>query len=241
MKLPRIQVWVLAMLVPLLTLTGCADLLPNRRPPPAVPHDLGWLPAPTAITLEEIPVVAVESPPWLDEPALRYRQAGSDPTALRRYSDDYWVAPPRELLLDRLQQYLLASRHVAARPNSPRYRLEVRLLRFEQEQNGLHSEAIVSLQALLLDPRYRRQFASPAITARIDSPSPGAAGAVRGLGRATDQAITELLVWVARVQAENPVPETPLEITPPTSATDGLRSFFPLRRDRRQGDSPWAR
>lgn len=228
MKLHRIRFAGVLLLVSLLA--GCADWLPNRRPPPAVPHDLGWLPAPAAVTLVEIPVVAVESPPWLSEPALRYRRAGSDPTALLRYPDDYWVAPPRELLLDRLQQYLLASRHIAIRPNSPRYRLEVRLLRFEQEQNGLRSEAIVSLQALLLDPRNRRQFASPAIEARVADPTPGAAGAVRGLGQATDQAIVELMSWLASVQAQNPAPETALESAPQTSATEGLRSLFPARR-----------
>jgi len=231
MKLHRIHFAGVLLLVSLLA--GCADWLPNRRPPPAVPHDLGWLSAPAAVALVEIPVVAVESPPWLSEPALRYRRAGSDPTALLRYPDDYWVAPPRELLLDRLQQYLLASRHLAVHPNSPRYRLEVRLLRFEQEQNGLRSEAIVSLQALLLDPRNRRQFASPAITARVADTSPGAAGAVRGLGQATDQAIAELMAWLARVQAENPTPETALEIAPPTSAREGLRSLFPERSPQR--------
>lgn len=214
-------------------LAGCADWLPNRRPPPAVPHDLGWLPAPAAVAMTEIPVVAVESPPWLNEPALRYRRVGSDSTALLRYPDDYWVAPPRELLLDRLQQVLLASRHMATRPDSPRYRLEVRLLRFEQEQNGLRSEAIVSLQALLLDPRNRRQFASPAITARVADTSPGAAGAVRGLGQATDQAIAELMTWLARVQTENPAPDTAIETAPPASMGEGFRSLFPERRPQR--------
>jgi cholesterol transport system auxiliary component len=228
MQLHRIHFASVLLLVSLLA--GCADWLPNRRPPPAVVHDLGWLPAPAAVTLVEIPVVAVESPPWLNEPALRYRHVGSDPTALLRYPDDYWVAPPRELLLDRLQQHLLASRHVAARPNSPRYRLEVRLLRFEQEHDGLRSEAIVSLQALLLDPRNRRQFASPAIEARVAAPTAGAVGAVRGLGQATDQAIAELMAWLAQVQAENPAPEKAPEIAPQTSATEGLRSLFPQRR-----------
>ncbi len=231
MKLHRIHFVGVLFLVFLLA--GCAEWLPNRRPPPAVAHDLGWLPTPTAVPLMEIPVVAVESPPWLSEPALRYRRAGSDSTALLRYPDDYWVAPPRELLLDRLQQYLLASRHLAVRPNSPRYRLEVRLLRFEQEQNGLRSEAIVSLQALLLDPRYRRQFASPAITARVADASPGAAGAVRGLGQATDQAIVELMRWVASVQAQNPAPEAAIETAPPASMNEGLRSLFPVPRPQR--------
>ena len=228
MKLHRIHFVGVLLLVSLLA--GCADWLPNRRPPPAVVHDLGWLQAPAAVPLMEIPVVAVESPPWLSEPALRYRRAGSDPTALLRYPDDYWVAPPRELLLDRLQQYLLASRHVAVRSNSPRYRLEVRLLRFEQAQNGLRSEAIVRLQALLLDPRNRRQFASPAIEARVADPTPGAAGAVRGLGQATDQAIVELMTWLARVQAQNPVPEAALETAPPALVGKGLHSLFPEHR-----------
>jgi hypothetical protein len=133
-------------------------------------------------------------------------------------------------LFDRLQQSLLASRHVAQRPNSPRYRLEVRLLRFEQEQAGTRSESVVSLQALLLDPRNRRQFASPAITARVADTSPGASGAVRGLGQATDQAIAELMAWLAGVQTQNPAPDTAIDTAPPASVGEGLRSLFPERR-----------
>ena len=208
-------------------LAGCANLLPTRRAPPAVPHDLGWLPAPPVVSLDEVPVVAVDAPPWLSEPALRYRRAGFDDTALLRYPDDYWIAPPRELLLDRLQQSLLASRHMAPRTDSPRYRLEVRLLRFEQEQGAARSESIVSLQARLLDPRNRRQFASPTIDARVADPLPGAAGAVRGLGKATDQAIAALMTWLADVELQNrasaPVPES----APSGSVNEGLRSLFP--------------
>jgi cholesterol transport system auxiliary component len=227
------RIHFVSLLILVSLLAGCADWLPNRRAAPAVPHDLGWLPPPPVVSLEETPVVAVEAPPWLNEPALRYRRVGNDSTALLRYPDDYWIAPPRELLFDRVQQSLLASRHVAPRPNSPRYRLEVRLLRFEQEQAGTRSESVVSLQALLLDPRNRRQFASPAITARVADASPGAAGAVRGLGQATDQAIAELMTWLANVQAQNPAPEAAVETAPPAAVGEGLRSLFSGPRPQR--------
>jgi len=190
----------LVMLALLCWLAGCANLLPARRAPPAVPHDLGWLPAPPVVSLDEVPVVAVDAPPWLSEPALRYRRrTGFDDTALLRYPDDYWIAPPR----------------------------------FEQEQSGAQSESVVSLQARLLDPRNRRQFASPTIDARVADPLPGAAGAVRGLGKATDQAIAALMTWLADVELQNqasaPVPES----APSGSVNEGLRSLFPGSRPQR--------
>jgi ABC-type uncharacterized transport system auxiliary subunit len=218
---------LLVTLVMATLLTGCANLLPNRRPPPATPHDLGWLPPPPAAPLTEIPIVAVECPPWLNDPALRYRPKGGDATSLQTYPDDYWLAPPRELVLDRLRQSLLASRHAAVIASSPRYRLEVRLLKFEQEQSALNAEAVVTLQALLKDPRNRRQYASPVMEERVVTPS-GPSGAVRGLGEATDQIIARLMTWTAETQTQMP-PDTAAPIPAPNSTKAGLRSLFPER------------
>lgn len=194
-------------LIPLLMLIallgGCADLLPNRRPPPPTPHDLGWLPPPRLMMLGEIPVLAVEAPPWLNDPAVRYRRSGAGTTALQSYADDYWVASPRELVLDRLQQAVLASSQTGPATGNPRYRLEVRLLRFEQEQGLVKSEAVVGLQAVLKEPRSRRQFIAPAIEGRVTT-STGPEAAVRGLGEATDEALRQLLTWIAQTQEGNP-------------------------------------
>lgn len=194
-------------LIPILLLTallgGCADLLPNRRPPPPTPHDLGWLPPPRPMVLGEIPVLAVEAPPWLNDPAVRYRRSGAGTTALQAYADDYWVASPRELVLDRMQQALLTSSPTGPAAGNPRYRLEVRLLRFEQEQGVAKSEAVVALQAVLKEPRSRRQFIAPAIEARVATGA-GPEAAVRGLGEATDAAIRQLLTWIAQTQHGNP-------------------------------------
>ena len=194
-------------LIPILLLAallgGCAELLPNRRPPPPTPHDLGWLPPPQPVVLGEIPVLAVEAPPWLNDPAVRYRRSGTDATALQAYPDDYWVASPRELVLDRLQQTLLISSQGSPGAGNPRYRLEVRLVRFEQEQSALRSEAVGALQAVLKEPRSRRQFVMPPIERRVATPA-GAAGAVRGLGEATDAAIGPLMNWIAQTQERTP-------------------------------------
>lgn len=221
---------LLTMLVMATLLTGCANLLPNRRPPLATPHDLGWLPPPPAVPLTEIPIVAVECPPWLNDPALRYRPNGGDATSLQTYPDDYWLAPPRELVLDRLQQSVLASRHAAVIASSPRYRLEVRLLKFEQEQRTLNAEAVVTLQAVLKDPRNRRQFASPVMEERVATPS-GPSGAVRGLGEATDRIIARLMTWVAQTQTHMPSdPAAPVPV--PSSTKAEWRSLFPERTHR---------
>ena len=182
-----------------LLLSGCTDWLQGQRPPPQTPHDLGWLPPPSAIELREVPLLAVDAPPWLNDLAVRYRQSGTDETALHSYPDDQWLAAPRELLLDRLQQTLLAAHPAAADPQSPRYRLEVRLLRFEQEYTGPSATAVVALQAVLKEPRGRRQWASPLLEGRVASAT-GPAGAVRGLGQATDQAIGRLLAWLGETQ-----------------------------------------
>ena len=194
-------------LIPILLLAallgGCAELLPNRRPPPPTSHDLGWLPPPRPVVLGEIPVLAVEAPPWLNDPAVRHRRSGAGTTALQAYPDDYWVASPRELVLDRLQQTLLISSQGSPGAGNPRYRLEVRLVRFEQEQSALRSEAVVVLQAVLKEPRSRRQFVAPPIESRVATPA-GPAGAVRGLGEATDEAIRQLLSWMAQTQERNP-------------------------------------
>lgn len=195
----------LALIVILLTalLGGCAELLPSRRPPPPTPHDLGWLPPPRPVLLGEIPVLAVEAPPWLNDPAVRYRRAGAGTTALEAYADDYWVASPRELVLDRMQQALLASPQTGPVTGSPRYRLEVRLLRFEQEQGLVKSEAVVALQAVLKEPRSRQQFIAPALEARVTTGT-GPEAAVRGLGEATDEVMSKLLAWIAQTQQANP-------------------------------------
>lgn len=185
-----------------LLLSGCTGWLQAQRPPPLIPHDLGWLPPPAVVELREVPLLEVDAPPWLNDLAVRHRQSGSDETALRSYPDDQWLAAPRELLLDRLQQTLLASHPAAANPQSPRYRLEVRLLRFEQEQTGASASAVVALQAVLKEPRGRRQWASPLLEGRVAS-EPGPAGAVRGLGQATDQVIGRLMTWLAATQLRN--------------------------------------
>ena len=111
--------------------------------------------------------------------------------------------------------------------SSPRYRLEVRLLKFEQEQSALNTEAVVTLQALLKDPRNRRQYASPVMEERVVTPS-GPSGAVRGLGEATDQIIARLMTWTAETQTQMP-PDTAAPIPAPNSTKAGLRSLFPER------------
>ncbi|TAN50088.1 MAG: hypothetical protein EPN21_09755 [Methylococcaceae bacterium] len=99
----------------LCVLLSACSVLPSRPAPPAV-HDFGPAAAANAAA------VNVDAPSWLRDERLRYRLLYNDPTQVRFYARDHWLAPPPALLGQRL--------NVAV--DGDRYRLKVTLTDFEQ-------------------------------------------------------------------------------------------------------------
>lgn len=175
-------------------LLAACSILPKPGTPPAL-HDFG--PATNTPAAGVVPAEAtVNAPAWLDDTAIYYRLLYSDPTQLRAYADNHWLAPPAQLLQARLRG--------AFANGSPHYRLEVQLLDFEQIFDTAQS-AHVSLRAVA----ELQSLASGATVAQhlfvVSAPaSPDVQGAVSGGARAADELITQLTQWTRTQLASRP-------------------------------------
>lgn len=95
-------------------------------------HDFGVLPAAS----RALPVAAevdVVAPKWLADDRIRYRLLYDQPSRVRFYNLDRWIAPPPELL----------KLHFAAQRFDPRFAVSVRLLNFEQQFDAPGSAVVV--------------------------------------------------------------------------------------------------
>ncbi|MDD2768909.1 MAG: hypothetical protein PHT19_09250 [Methylococcus sp.] len=164
----RCPPWILLLA---LAVPACS-MLPERPPQPAL-HDFG-IAAPSAPAPWS--AAEVDAPDWLQTDRLQYRLLYANPTELRAYAQDRWVAPPPALL----EQRLKSSR------SSTGYRLRIELQTFEQvfDRPG-NSRVTMS---------FRAETPSGDETFRLDQPaaSADAAGAVQAFAQMVDRAIAQL-------------------------------------------------
>ncbi|WP_256996350.1 ABC-type transport auxiliary lipoprotein family protein [Methylococcus capsulatus] len=155
--------------------TSACSLLPERPPQPAQ-HDFG---AAGAAAPAPWSSVDVDAPEWLRNDRLQYRLLYAKPTELRSYTLDRWIAPPSELLEQRLK----------AGRSANGYRLHIELQAFEQvfERPG-SSHVMIRLRAETPADTETFQFDQP-------TASPDAAGAVQAFAQAVDRAVAQLRAW----------------------------------------------
>jgi cholesterol transport system auxiliary component len=189
---------LLSLLLSLLMLQGCA--LP--RAVGLVQFDLG-LPPRSIFPLATVTLQVSEltAAPGLAATGIAYRLAYLDPYRPEFYRDSRWVAPPAVLLTERLRQAVAAAAAAATPTAVPRI-LSVELEEFSQVfSSATEARVQVRVRATLrsaLQPSLgaaserRRVF-----EVTLPSPSPDAAGAVRGLSQASDQLLEQVLAWVA--------------------------------------------
>lgn len=173
----RTLAWILT-----LTLTACS-ILPERPPQPAL-HDFGFesktgTPAPWS-------TVEISAPDWLQTDRLLYRFLYANPTELRAYALDRWIAPPPALLEQRLK----------AHRSGTGYRLRIELQAFEQVFDRPGSARVT----MRFRAEARTADGNTPIgdkTFQLDQPtaSPDAAGAVQAFARMVERAIALLQVW----------------------------------------------
>ncbi|MDE2149234.1 MAG: membrane integrity-associated transporter subunit PqiC [Gammaproteobacteria bacterium] len=171
--------------IALLALSACSLAPPHAQSPQY--HDFGPPVAARAQTGASVGLREVTAPAWLDSGAIHYRLLADDPTRLRAYARQRWIAPPAELLAQNLREQLPAE-------GRPRYWLQLRLARFEQDFDGTaQSHAVIEVQALLLDAdgavRASRNFRFSA-----ESP-PNVDGAIAGLSALANQASQAIAAW----------------------------------------------
>ena len=182
-----------------LLLSACT-LLPESPPRP-VQHDLG--PPPAAIDADsgvpELVLGSLQTPTWLRSSAVHYRRADLDDTGLHAYSRRQWVAPPAELLDQRLAQRLapvLVNEYEGAA-----LRLDLRLERFEQVfEREEQADVVVRVRASLRETAEGGRHWQEVFEIRQASPGADGPGAVRGLAEASERLLEQLVVWLAETQ-----------------------------------------
>jgi len=169
-------------------LGGCS-VLPRPSPSPRY-HDFGPIPASATTLRAPIGLEGVTAPPWLDGDTIWYRFLDRDPTRLRAYAENRWIAPPSRLFAQAVQERLRAI-------GRPRYRLRLRVVRFEQDFTSLtRATVMVRIHAVLLDRAGRVsaerffQMSAPA--------APDVGGAVDGLSALGEQTAREISAWAAQ-------------------------------------------
>ena len=144
-------------------------------------------------------VYEVTAPAWMESPAIFYRLAYVDPSRPLAYASSRWVMPPAALLSARLRQRLsgagggviLPSDGLRA-PAALRMELEEFTQVFDAEAK---SRAVVRMRASLAGPR--SLIAQKSFSVDRVAPTPDAEGGVRALSAASDEALAQVLAWMA--------------------------------------------
>jgi cholesterol transport system auxiliary component len=178
-------------------LAACATPQP---PAPKAVYDFGPVTSAVApANAARLPAVAlpeIEAGAGLDSPALLYRLQYQDAQQLRPYAQARWSVPPAQLVRTRLRDALSAQGAVLSGEGNTPWVLRVELDEFSQVfASAESSQGLVRLSASLL--KNEQLVAQTAVLARANAASQDAAGGVRALTAATDDAVRQLSAWLA--------------------------------------------
>ncbi len=156
----------------------------NNRVQPSQ-HDFGL----SSTTSTRQADITVTTPQWLWNQCIHFRLLHSDPTRLRCYSLDQWIAAPPELF-----KQLLASKITTA------HRLTVEITQFEQQFDSLTSARVVLNLRVEVRPQQGEQIlASQQFHLQQASSTADATGAVVGFADLTRQAVDKIQQWLAKL------------------------------------------
>ena len=193
----------LLMGITLMLLAGCVRL-PQAEPAP-VQFDLG----PLDITPSQAPHaifwdVRVNSPMWLEDIKILYRQSLKNRYELRSFQGVRWVAAPEELLQYRLRAAMPAPAEQPLQrgqlpPAVMAMRIQLESFLVEMNADG-KAQAQVSWLATAWSRRDRQILGARRFTASVPVDGATATKAVAGLAEATDQALEQMLPWMSQLE-----------------------------------------
>lgn len=163
--------------------SGCTS---NTRQPAT--HDFGPEPRKTVTNnVKQKFAINVDAPSWLWDNRIRYRLLFAEPSQIRFYGQDVWIASPPELF----QQKLVAS------SNTFKYRLLVKLETFEQQFDASDRARVIlnfSVEAVSADNN--NKIATQSFRLQQISTTPDAQGAIDGFANLTLQAVDKIQYWL---------------------------------------------
>jgi len=168
------------LLISLLLVSACSKTVV----PPAL-HDLGSARQTTAAA--NVAQLSVTAPVWLNDHLIHYRLLHQSASEVRAYNLDRWLAPPPELLRQRL----------LVDGVNPGFPLEIELLEFEQLFHAPNqAEASLRLLVRVYGAGGHRLIAGRQFALSKTCPSPDAKGAVVALSGLVKQASGQLHDWL---------------------------------------------
>jgi cholesterol transport system auxiliary component len=184
-------------------LAGCASV----KRPQAELFDMGVAtPATGMPALPPMALAEVNTPEWLDSPAIFYRLAYDSARQPRPYANSRWSMPPAQLFAQRLKSrtsqaggtLLSASDGAAGLP----------VLHLDADEisqvfdSAERSSGMVAMRLSVLNGR--RLLGQKSFVRRMPAPSADAAGGVEAIAAASDAVIADMLQWLASLALRAP-------------------------------------
>ncbi len=182
-----------------LALAACAA---PQAPSPKAIYDFGPLLSLPATSLmaklaiaPAVSLTELDSGAGLDSTALLYRLGYADAQQLRPYAQARWSVPPSQLIWARLRDALALHGPVLGPAPITPWVLKIELEEFSQLfVSPEASLGMIRLRATLFQAD--RLVAQTNVLVRTHAPTPDAAGGVKALTAATDDAIVQMVRWV---------------------------------------------
>ncbi len=196
-----------------LLLAGCSAL--PDKPHRTVLYDFGPGPlavsAPPAVGTAALPPITLAdldtAASRLEGTGLNYRLGYADANELRPYAGSRWTQPPLQLFRQRLRDGLTPSRTVLGTLEAANLSREGRstdVLRISLDEFSHYFESptasvgLVRVRATLVrgSPAGERVLGQRVFTVRQAAPTNDAAGGVKALTAASDEAVAQMVAWV---------------------------------------------
>lgn len=195
-------VLVVAMIVTLLSLSGCAAIYaeePNL-------YDLGAVRSTVDSNLlagkPPISVAGVNVPNWLDSELMVYRLNYANQQQPRAYAGSRWAMSPGQLIAQQVKLQIAQAGGVVLSASDGTAKLP--MLRIEVDDFSQHFEgpktslAKVALRATVF--RGRTVLAQRSFEHNAPAPTPDAAGGAHAMAAATDKVLADLVSWLADLE-----------------------------------------
>jgi cholesterol transport system auxiliary component len=142
-----------------------------------------------------ISVAEIATPEWLDSPQIFYRLAYADGQQPRPYAGSRWAMQPALLITQRLKSRLAEGANVVSAGDTlDGVLLKVDLDEFAQVfSSPSASQGLIQMRATVI--RNGRLLGQRSFFVECPAATADAAGGVRALTRATDNAINDLATW----------------------------------------------
>lgn len=187
---------LIVLLLASLLLAGCTGM---KKPQPGL-FDLGLAPPAAAIpALPPLALADVDTPEWLDSPAIFYRLNYASRHQPRPYANSRWSMPPAQLFAQRLKSRIVQGGGTLLSASDGAAGVPV--LRLEAEEwsqvftSAGQSDGLVAMRLSVLDGR--RLLGQKSFLRRAPAASADVEGGVAALAAASDAVIDDMLQWLA--------------------------------------------